>query len=95
MLGGLTCQVIWYLIAIALFGGMGPLRFLRGATDVMASTFSTASTAATIPITLRALTTRLGVSRESSQLAACSTLTLVRCFWSRASAMRALSSLRA
>ena len=37
----------------------------------MASTFSTASTAATIPVTLRALTGQLGVSRESSQLAAC------------------------
>jgi DAACS family dicarboxylate/amino acid:cation (Na+ or H+) symporter len=37
----------------------------------MASTFSTASTAATIPVTLRALTGPLGVSRESSQLAAC------------------------
>jgi DAACS family dicarboxylate/amino acid:cation (Na+ or H+) symporter len=34
-------------------------------------TFSTASTAATIPITLKALTERLGVSRASSQLAAC------------------------
>ena len=36
----------------------------------MASTFSTASTAATIPITLRSLE-RLGVSRQSSQLTAC------------------------
>jgi DAACS family dicarboxylate/amino acid:cation (Na+ or H+) symporter len=50
---------------------MSPLRFLTGALDVMASTFSTASTAATIPVTLRALTERLGVSRQSSQLAAC------------------------
>jgi len=37
----------------------------------MATTFSTSSTAATIPITLRALTARLGVSRPSAQLAAC------------------------
>ena len=36
----------------------------------MASTFSTASTAATIPITLRSLG-RLGISRRSSQLTAC------------------------
>jgi Na+/H+-dicarboxylate symporter len=67
---GLSCQVLWYLIVMAIFGRMSPLRFLRGATDVMASTFSTSSTAATIPITLRALS-NLGVSRESSQLAAC------------------------
>ena len=54
-----------------LFARMSPLRFLRGSLDVMASTFSTASTAATMPITLKALTGKLGVSRESSQLAAC------------------------
>ncbi len=36
----------------------------------MANTFSTASTAATIPITLRSLA-RLGISRRSSQLTAC------------------------
>ena len=36
----------------------------------MANTFSTASTAATIPITLRSLD-RLGISRRSSQLTAC------------------------
>jgi len=67
---GLSCQVTWYLIVMALFSRMSPLRFLRGAGDVAASTFSTASTAATMPITLKALA-RLGVSRESSQLAAC------------------------
>jgi DAACS family dicarboxylate/amino acid:cation (Na+ or H+) symporter len=67
---GLCCQVTWYLVVMAVVARMSPVRFLRGASDVMASTFSTASTAATIPITLGALR-RLGVSRESSQLAAC------------------------
>jgi Na+/H+-dicarboxylate symporter len=38
---------------------------------VLATTFSTASTGATMPVTLRALTGKLGVSRPSSQLAAC------------------------
>jgi DAACS family dicarboxylate/amino acid:cation (Na+ or H+) symporter len=71
VVAGLTCQVLWYLAVMAVFGRMNPLRFLRGAADVMASTFSTSSTAATIPITLRALTGPLRVTRESSQLAAC------------------------
>jgi DAACS family dicarboxylate/amino acid:cation (Na+ or H+) symporter len=71
VLAGLTCQVIWYLVIMALFGRMSPRRFLKGSLDVMASTFSTSSTAATIPVTLRALTGNLGISRESSQLAAC------------------------
>jgi DAACS family dicarboxylate/amino acid:cation (Na+ or H+) symporter len=68
---GLACQNLWYLTVMAVFRGMSPWRFVTGALDVMASTFSTASTAATIPITLRSLTGKLGVSRESSQLAAC------------------------
>jgi Na+/H+-dicarboxylate symporter len=67
---GLSLQVTWYLVQMLVLAGMSPLRFLRGALDVMANTFSTASTAATIPITLRSLA-RLGVSRRSSQLTAC------------------------
>src|SRR5262249_55031237 len=62
---GLALQVTWYLAQMLVLAGMSPLRFLRGALDVMANTFSTASTAATIPITLRALA-RLGISRRSS-----------------------------
>ena len=67
---GLGMQVLWYLLQMWLMARMSPLRFLRGSLNVMASTVSTASTAATIPITLRALE-RLGISRRSSQLTAC------------------------
>jgi DAACS family dicarboxylate/amino acid:cation (Na+ or H+) symporter len=67
---GLGCQVVWYLLQMAVFARFSPVRFLRGSLDVMASTFSTASTAATIPITLRSLK-KLGISRQSSQLTAC------------------------
>jgi DAACS family dicarboxylate/amino acid:cation (Na+ or H+) symporter len=67
---GLALQVTWYLVQMLVVAGMSPLRFLRGSLDVMANTFSTASTAATIPITLRSLA-RLGISRRSSQLTAC------------------------
>ena len=67
---GFGCQVIWYLLQMAVFARMSPVRFLKGSLDVMASTFSTASTAATIPITLRSLQ-KLGISRQSSQLTAC------------------------
>lgn len=71
VLGGLACQVTWYLIQLAVFARMSPVRFLRGAANVMATSFSTASTGATMPVTLRSLTGPLGVSRQSSQLAAC------------------------
>lgn len=68
---GLSCQVALYLFEVGTFGRMAPWRFLGGAKDVMATTFSTASTAATMPVTLTALTKKLGLSRASSQLAAC------------------------
>ncbi len=68
---GLSCQIIWYLLQLGTLARMGPARFLKAARDVMATTFSTASTAATIPFTLDALTRKLGVSRGSAQLAAC------------------------
>jgi DAACS family dicarboxylate/amino acid:cation (Na+ or H+) symporter len=71
VLGGLSLQLCWYLLQLAIFARMSPVRFLRGAADVLATTFSTASTTATMPVTLRALTGKLGVSRTSSQLAAC------------------------
>ncbi len=71
VLGGLACQVTWYLVQLGVFARMSPVRFLKGAANVMATAFSTSSTGATMPVTLRALTGPLGVSRQSSQLAAC------------------------
>jgi DAACS family dicarboxylate/amino acid:cation (Na+ or H+) symporter len=71
VLAGIACQLALYLFEIGVFGRMSPIRFLKGAADVMATTFSTASTAVTMPVTLRALQHKLGISRESSQLAAC------------------------
>ena len=68
---GLSLQFLWYLAQLGIFAGMNPRRFLIGAADVMATTFSTASTTATMPVTLRCLQSKLGVSRQSSQLAAC------------------------
>ena len=70
VVGGLSVQVVWYLFQMWAVARMSPLRFLRGSLNVMANTISTASTAATIPITLRSLE-RLGISRRSSQLTAC------------------------
>ncbi len=68
---GLACQILWYLSQLAIFARMSPVRFLKGASNVMATSFSTASTGATMPFTLKALMGPLGVSRQSSQLAAC------------------------
>ena len=70
VVSGLAIQVLWYLLQMAVVARMTPWRFLSGSLEVMASTISTSSTAATIPITLKALE-RLGISRRSSQLTAC------------------------
>lgn len=71
VVGGLLAQVVWYLFLASSFGRRSPLAFLSGARDAMAAAFSSASTGATMPITLKALTGPLRVSRASSQLAAC------------------------
>src|SRR4029453_5855646 len=68
---GLLVQVAWYLFLVSSVGKRSPVAFLRGGRDAMAAAFSTASTGASMPITLKALTGPLGVSRASSQLAAC------------------------
>jgi Na+/H+-dicarboxylate symporter len=71
VVAGLAVQVCWYLFLVASAGKRSPIAFLRGARDAMAAAFSSASTGASMPITLKALTGPLGVSRASSQLAAC------------------------
>lgn len=71
VLAGLVCQVCLYLVEIGLIGRLAPWSFLGAAGDVMAMTFSTASTAATMPVTLKALIDKLGLSKASAQLAAC------------------------
>jgi DAACS family dicarboxylate/amino acid:cation (Na+ or H+) symporter len=71
VVAGLLLQLGWYLTLICVVGRRSPLGFLAGGRDAMAAAFSTASTGATMPITLRALTGPLGVSRGPAQLAAC------------------------
>lgn len=71
VLAGLALQVGWDLVLLALRARISPARFFRAAADALSVAFSTSSTTATLPRTLDALERRLGVSRASSQLAAC------------------------
>ncbi len=68
---GLGCQISWYLVLNAVFARISPLRFIKASANVCATAFSSSSTAATIPVTLKSLENKLGVSRASSRLAAC------------------------
>jgi DAACS family dicarboxylate/amino acid:cation (Na+ or H+) symporter len=46
-------QVVVYSLAVSLLGGMRPTRFFAGSREAMLTAFSTASSSATLPTTLR------------------------------------------
>ncbi len=64
---GLLCLLV-LLLAIARIGaGMGPGRFLHAARDVMLLAFSTSSSAAVMPLSIKTAEERLGVRPVISQ----------------------------
>ena len=58
--------LVVYPILFKLFTGLSPLKFLRKMREVWAFAFSTASSSATLPITLKTVSQRLGVSNGVS-----------------------------
>ncbi|WP_407352551.1 dicarboxylate/amino acid:cation symporter [Luteimonas sp. R10] len=51
-------------LLLRLFGGMGPLTFLRGAEPALLTAFSTSSSSASLPTTLKVTEENLGVPRR-------------------------------
>ncbi len=69
---GLSLQaVVWYGIMVATLARRSPVAFFRGALDAAVTALSSGSSLATLPVTLRCLHDRLGVSPASARLAAC------------------------
>jgi Na+/H+-dicarboxylate symporter len=66
----LFLQACFYLARVRLGSDIPPMRMLRGTRDALLSAFSTASSAATMPVTYGNLTRNLGVSDRSATLAA-------------------------
>ncbi len=62
----LVHAAVVYPTLLKLFTGLSPLTFYRQIKDVLAFAFSTASSGATIPVTLRAVQERLGASNRVS-----------------------------
>lgn len=62
---------VYYGLLLRVFGGLSPRRFFAGALDAILMALSSGSSLATLPVTLRCLTERLGVSPASARLAAC------------------------
>jgi Na+/H+-dicarboxylate symporter len=62
VIGGIAAHVAVLLAIVAVFGRMSPWRFLSGLREAWAIAFATRSSAATLPVTVRCVTTKLGVS---------------------------------
>ncbi|BDI34507.1 dicarboxylate:amino acid:cation symporter DAACS family protein [Capsulimonas corticalis] len=62
----LALQSTFYLIRLRFSSWVRPGRFLRGGTDALMMAFSTASSAATLPITYGCVKDKMGVREESA-----------------------------
>jgi Na+/H+-dicarboxylate symporter len=62
VIAGIGVHVLVLLSIVLLVGRMNPLRFLAGIREAWAVAFATRSSAATLPVTVRCLTRKLGVS---------------------------------
>lgn len=67
VLGGLAIHVAFLFTLVATLGKMSPMTFLRGIRDAWMIAFSTASSAATLPVTIHCTTEKLGVSEKVSR----------------------------
>ncbi|MEX2616039.1 MAG: dicarboxylate/amino acid:cation symporter [Alphaproteobacteria bacterium] len=64
---GLLLLLVMFLTIAAIGGGMKPLKFLASARDVMLLAFSTSSSAAVMPLSMKTAEDRLGVRPPISQ----------------------------
>jgi Na+/H+-dicarboxylate symporter len=68
---GLALHVfVWYALLLRLVARSSPGRFFRLAGDALGTALGAGSSLATLPVTLRTLEERMGVSVESARLAA-------------------------
>lgn len=64
----LALQACYYLARIYFGSWVKPLRFLHGGSEAILTAFSTASSAATLPITFNCMRQKIGVREESASL---------------------------
>lgn len=65
-LGCLTQLLVVYSLAVKGFAGMSPLTFLKGIAPAGLVAFSTASSGATLPVSMKNVQENLGVSKETA-----------------------------
>jgi Na+/H+-dicarboxylate symporter len=64
---GLLLMLVVYLVLLRTFGGVRPWDFIRDARDVLLLAFSTSSSAAVMPLSIRTAETKLHVRPSISQ----------------------------
>lgn len=68
VVSALVLMVIFYLIRMMITARVNPIKFLRGGSDAFAMAFSTASSAATLPVTYRCATEKLGIKPDNANM---------------------------
>ena len=71
LLGLAIHSLVYYPLVAWIVGGKPPSVYLGWGADAIVTGLSTNSSLATVPVTLRCLTERMGVSQASARLAAC------------------------
>lgn len=66
---GIFFHIIFLLILVKIFGKMGPITFLKGISEALLIAFSTTSSAATLPVTIKNVEDKLGVDKKVSNFA--------------------------
>jgi len=67
VLFGLSLLLCFYLLVVILIGRINPLQFLGAAREVMLLAFSTSSSAAVLPLTMKTAQEKLGIRSSVSQ----------------------------
>jgi len=66
----LALQATWYLVRIWLGSWVRPMDVLRGMRDALTMAFSTGSSTATMPVTYKCLTEKVGLREKSASMGA-------------------------
>ena len=66
---GIFFHILFLLFIVQVFGKMSPIKFLRGIREAWLIAFSTTSSAATLPVTIRNVEENLGVDKKVSNFA--------------------------
>lgn len=68
VVAALAIMAVFYLVRLRLSSRFTPAQFIKGGAEAFALAFSTASSAATLPVTYRCATEKLGLSEDSASL---------------------------